>query len=155
MFRNLRFARRMSAFAVILSFLAVYVGIGVSPLKAQEIKPSLFEKFNRADAVTSVVRDKSKDFLRVKVNGPNDAAKIARLGKIVEDYGSFVIVAKNKTAKIPAGTLEFQPLETTVNLPNGKFEPVYNAPPETVAANRSVAGGKDYYIVQFAGTVKD
>ncbi len=157
MSRNLWFARQLVAFAVILSFLTVYFGIGVSTLKAQEIKQNanLYKKFSRADTVTNVVRDKSKDFVRVKVGGPNDTQKIAKLGKIVEDYGSFVIVAKNKTAKLRAGDLEFQPVETTINLPNGKFEPVYNKPAETVAPNEPVAGGKGYYIVQFGATVKD
>jgi hypothetical protein len=157
MSENLWFTRQILAFAVILSFFAVYLGIGVSTLNAQEIKkqPGLFEKFSQADSVTNVVRDKSKDFVRVKVNGPNDAQKIAKLGRIVEDYGSFVIVAKNKTAKLKTGDLEIQPLETTVHLPNGKFEPVYNAPPETIAPNKAVAGGKGYYLVQFGGSVKD
>jgi hypothetical protein len=153
----LRFARQISAFAVILSFFTIYPAIGVPALKAQEIKqtPGLFEKFNKADAVTNAVRDKSKDFVRVKVGGPNDAQKIAKLGKIVEDYGSFVIVAKNKTANLPAAGLEFQKLETTVNLPNGRFEPVYDKPAETVAPTAAATGGKNYFIVQFAGNVKD
>ena len=157
MSNHLRIAQRISAFAVILSFLTVFPGIGVSPLSAQEIKQTqkLFDKYSRTDAVTNIVRDRTKDFVRVKVGGPNDAPKIARLGKIVEDYGSFVIVAKNKTAKIRSNELEFQTLETTINLPNGKFEPVYNPPIETVAPSRAVPGGKNYFIVQFAGNVKD
>ncbi len=155
--KNLWFARRIIAFAVVLSFLTVYFGIGVSTLHAQETqqKARLFDKFKTADAVTAAVRDKSKSFVRVKVNSPNDAKRIAKLGKVVEDYGSFVIVAKNKTAKFAGGDLEFQPLETTVNLPNGKFEPVYNKPAETVAPTSEAASGKGYYIIQFGGIVKD
>jgi hypothetical protein len=154
--KNLWFARQIMAFAVVFSFLTVYFGIGASTLRAQETgqKSRLFEKFKNADAVTSAVRDKAKNFVRVNVKSPNDAKKLAKLGKIVEDYGSFVILAKNKTANLTSD-LDFQPLETTVNLPNGKFDPVYNKRAETVAPSSEAAGGKGYYIVQFGGIVKD
>ena len=154
--KNLWFARQIMAFAVVFSFLTVYFGIGVAGLQAQETqqKSRLFEKFKTADAVTSAVRDKSKNFVRVNVKNPNDAKKLAKFGKIVEDYGSFVILAKNKTANLN-GDLDFQPVETTVNLPNGKFDPVYNRRAETVAPTSEAAGGKGYYIVQFGGIVKD
>jgi hypothetical protein len=157
MVKNLWVARQIAAGAVIMSFFTVYLVIGVSSLKAQELqqKENLYEKFSQPDTVTDAVRDKSKDFVRVKVTGPNDAQKIAELGKIVEDYGSFVILAKNKTVDLPDSELEFQKLETTVDLPNGNFEPVYDQPAETVAPNRAAAGGKSYYIVQFGGIVKD
>ena len=151
MSKNLWFARQISAFAVLLSFFTVYFGIGAATLKAQELsqKGGLFEKYKKADDVTRAVRDRTKDFVRVKVGGPNDAQKIARLGKIVEDYGSFVIVAKDKTANFRAGNLEFQPLETSINLPHGNFEPVYETRQETVLGSKSVESGKGYYIVQF------
>jgi hypothetical protein len=157
MTKKLRFAQRITAFAVVASFLTICLGPGTAALKAQELakKTGLVEKFSRPDAVTTAVRDRSKDFVRVHVSGPNDAAQIAKSGKIVADYGSFVIVAKRKNANFSAGGLEFQPFETTVNLPGGQFEPIYDQPAETIAPNRPVAGGKSYYIVQFAGTVKD
>ncbi len=157
MLKNWRFVRQTASLVVIFSFLCVYLGIGVSTLKAQKLnqKSGLFEKFNKKDAATNLVRDKSKDFVRVKVNSPNDAQKIAKLGKIVEDYGSFVIVAKNKTANLSSNDLEFQPLETTINLPNGKFDPIYNPPTETVKTAESASSAKDYYIVQFGGIAKD
>ena len=119
--KNLWFARQIIAFAVVFSFLTVYFGIGVSTLRAQETQPKarLFDKFKTADAVTAAVRDKSKNFVRVNVKTPNDANKIAKLGKIVEDYGSFVILAKNKTANLPGGAwiCDFQDEVTHVRLP--------------------------------------
>lgn len=157
MLKTWRFVRQTTSFAVIFSFLFVYIGIGVSSLKAQTLnqKNGLFEKFNKKDSVTKLVRDKSKEFVRVNVSSPNDAQKIAKLGTVIEDYGSFVIVAKNKTANLSSNKLEFQTLDTIISLPNGKFEPIFNPPTETVRANQSVSSEKDYYIVQFGGIVKD
>jgi hypothetical protein len=151
------FARQIAAFSVMVSLFTVFFSFGAAKSNAQEIEQKAvpFEKFSKADAATRAARDKSKDFVRVKISSPNDAKKIARLGTVIEDYGSFAIIAKSKASEFRAGELEFQSLETTINLPNGGFEPVYDAPRETVAPNTEAASGKGYYIVQFTGIVKD
>ena len=157
MLKHCRAVQQSISFVVIFALLFINLGIAVSSLNAQNTNPpkELFEKFRKTDAVTNLVRGSSIDFVRVKVSGPNEIRKISKLGTIVEDYGSFVIVAKNKTARLSTTGFEIQPLETSINLPNGKFDPIYDSPAETIKSNQFVSNGKDYFIVQFGGIIKD
>ena len=135
----------------------VYFSFGNAETEAQEVtkKVNSFEKFAVNDALTAEIRNKTNEFVRVKINDFGIRAEVLKYGKIVEDYGSFVVIAKNKTANLKRSKLEFQPLETTINLPNAKFEPINNPPSETVRPNSEVTSGKDYYIVQFGSIATD
>ncbi len=142
---------------VFVVFIFAFVVI-FNPMKAQELnsKESVYKKFKNSDSITELVRDETKDFVRVKINKIEDRAKVAALGTIVEDYGSFITLAKNKTNKLANSGLDIQNLETSINLPAGKFEPL-DAPseqkfdPNVQSLENS---GKNYYIVQFASTTK-
>jgi hypothetical protein len=131
--------------------------------EAQETaeKGALFAKFAEGDAVTEVIRDKSKELVKIQIDDSTDRHKAAAYGKLVEDYGSFVIVAKTDAADLPASEFEAQTLDTIISLPNGKFEPLRDAPAETLIANgtesklKTNSAAKDYYIVQFGGYAKD
>jgi len=142
---NFQFTRRLTVVVVVFAFLVASFSIGVVPQKAQERSEddNLFEKFNKSDAVTRAVRDESKEFARVSINSLADRAAVENFGAIVEDYGSFVVLAKNKRANLAASNLDFQILEKDINLPAGSFEPL-----DELRALR-ISGGKDYYIVQF------
>ncbi len=143
-----------------ISLSTVYFGFGNLKTKAQEkiVKASSFEKFAVEDSITDQIRGKSTEFVRVKINDFGDRNDVLKYGKIIEDYASFVVLSKNKNSDLNKSRLDFQPLETTINLPNGKFEPVKNPPSETIKPNdEAVANlsGKDYYIVQFGSIATD
>ncbi|MGC2235226.1 MAG: S8 family serine peptidase [Pyrinomonadaceae bacterium] len=149
---NMQAGLRYLAVLSILALIAFF-GFGSLPQKAQETdkKGDLFQKFAKSDVVTGKIRDKSNRFFRVQIKNIEDRKAAAKFGSIVEDYGSFVILAADKKSKLATSNLENQALETTINLPNGKFEPLTAA-----ALNAAEAeGGKNYYIVQFGSTVKD
>ena len=157
---NLKKFRHLIISLGVFGLLIAVFAIGFYSPEAQEItkKDSVYEKFSQRDLVTDLIRDKSQDFLLIKTSNPNDIEKIKKIGTIVEDYGSIVVVAKNKTKDISGSSLVAQPLKTEINLPSGKFEPISNPPIETVKPNdRSLENttGKDYYIVQLAGLTKD
>ena len=155
-----QFVRQVTATILVFAFLIVTFGFGLTPAKAQKqiIKERLFDKYKRIDAITKVVRDKSNEFVNVKIESIEDRAKADKLGTIVEDYGSFVVLAKNKSKAVSASSLEKQLLETTINLPRGKFEPLTDSPAETVSSNSrsaELSAGKNYYVVQVASIAKD
>ena len=150
----LRVVRRLEATVLIYTF--VFLGIGVVPQKAQERNANLFDKFAKADAVTSAVRSKSKILRRVTPRNEAERRSLEKFGTIVEDYGAFVILATNETTDL--SRFDAAKMETTVNLPARKYEPVKTPPAETVRAGSAEninAGEKDYYIVQFAAATKD
>lgn len=136
---------------------AIYLGLGGTPQKAQEqdAPASTFERFSGRDKVTDVIRDRSKDLVRVSAGNVADKEKAARYGTIVQDYGSFVIMAKKKGVDLSPSRLVAQPMETSLNLPNGKFEPLDSARPEAVRPDAEAPTGRGYYIVQFGASATD
>lgn len=146
-------------FSLVLGLLIVFLGINLLPQKAQEEEkqdntPSVV--FAESDAITAEIRNKANNFARVDVKSLDDRGAIAKYGKIVEDYGSFVVLATRSKTALPT-KFDAQPLETSINLPSGKFEPLKKARPESITANNSLEGSgeKGYYIVQFGSTVRD
>jgi hypothetical protein len=134
-----------------------FFSFGDSKTEAQEEtkKSNTFEKFAVNDALTVEIRSKSTEFVRVRINDLGNRSEVLKYGKIIADYGSFVVIAKNKKIDLKKSNLEFQLLDTTINLPKGKIEPVNELPVETISPNAEVTDGKDYYIVQFGSTVTD
>ncbi len=154
------FVRQTTAILVVFAFLIATFGFGLTPANAQKqiVKERLFDKFKRADAVTKAVRDKSNELFNVRINSIGDRAKADNLGMVVEDYGSFVVLAKNKAAQTSESELEEQQLDTNINLPNGEFEPIVDSPAETISSKSDSAellAGKNYYVVQVASIAKD
>ncbi len=159
MIEKLHLLRRSLAVFLIFSFLFVLLGVNPTEQKAQEQKQEkgkIFQKFAKSDAITGEIRNKSKEFVSVNIKNFADRANVEKFGKIIEDYGSFVVLAKDAKTKIAESALEAQPLETTINLPNGKFEPLKERVAESVAAvSEQSLTKKGYYIVQFGGIAKD
>ncbi len=112
-----------------------------------------YDQFSKADAATAIVRSPAQNAYRIAIHSMADRAGAAKLGTIVEDYGSFVIVSSSKKVNLTRSGLDGAPLETTVNLPGKSFEPIINPPAGTLRSANGL-GGRDYYIVQFAGTIK-
>lgn len=141
-------------FVILTLFIAVFTVI-FTPMKAQE-KKSVFEKYKNSDAITEIVRDNSKDFVRVKFNKIEDRENISELGTIVEDYGTFAILAKDKSDNLKSSGFDIQKLETSINLPSGKFEPLSQQTENFVKPDAQIesASEKDYYIVQFAASTR-
>src|SRR5688572_377528 len=108
-------------------------------------------RFSKADAVTRDLRDGSKGLTRVNVATADDREAVAKYGRIVADYGSFVTLAADKGRNLSGLKLENQPVEMTIHLPGKSFDPVTDAPARSI----SEAGGPGYYIVQFGGIAKD
>lgn len=152
--------RVFTAIVLILAVFAVYVTFGESPQMAQkknaDQKGTAFNKFDGSDQITNDIRSESKDFIRVFVAGQKDKEKVAGYGRIVADYGTFVIAAKNKGVDISSSGLESQKIETTINLPGASFEPVSDPPSGSLRLGRAAtSNGKGYYIIQFGSTAKD
>ena len=141
---------------------AVYLGITEQPNKAQRRAASAppqptakFAQFAKSDEVTNDIRDRSKEIVRVQLRSINDKEKATKYGRIVEDFGSFVVIAKNKSADMSRSGLEVQKMETTVHLPGAKFDPVDAAPVETVRPGEGGIGEKEYFVVQVGAIAKD
>jgi hypothetical protein len=140
--------------------LMLLFGVGRAPRASlqEQAKPSgVDDKLFIPDEVTRAVRDRDTSIIRVQVSNSADREAAKRMGTLVEDYGSFVVIAsatagaKDKTSN--RSRLETVALETTINLPGASFEPIQNPPIETGRIDGG--SGKDYYVVQFAGPVRD
>jgi hypothetical protein len=144
-----------------LAFLiAICLGVGERPNSAQQraVDPAptaKFEQFAKSDDVTNDIRSRSKEIVRVQFRSINDRDKLTNYGRVVEDFGSFVVLSKNKTSDMSRSGLEIQKIDTDINLPGAKFEPVESSPAETVRAGDRIAGEKGYYVVQLGGLSKD
>ena len=157
-----RFISRGRVLFPLLSVIALivgYLGLGEEPNAAQErpiSKPKAkFEQFSRPDIVTSDIRDRSKEIVRVDIRSIGDRDRALRHGRIVEDFGSFVVLSKNKNVDMSRSGLDVQEIDTEINLPGAKFEPVDAAPEGTVHPGQRPQHGAGYFVVQFGGIAKD
>jgi hypothetical protein len=118
-----------------------------------------FEKYFLADEITQAIRDERKTVVRINVHSASEREAAKKLGMLVEDYGSFVVIAAPKSADFSKSKMESLQLETNVSLPGRVFEPLQDSPAETIRPNQNASAGnrgeKDYYVVQFAGPTRD
>lgn len=148
---------------VILSvalLIAVYLGVGERQNRAQQraIDPApkaKFEQFAQSDEVTNDIRSRSKEIVRVELRSIDDRDKIAKYGRVVEDFGPFVVLSKSKSMDMSRSGLDVQKIETNIHLPGAKFEPIGSSLAETVRPGDSIAGERGYYVVQLGGLAKD
>ncbi|MBV9960533.1 MAG: hypothetical protein JO360_19045, partial [Acidobacteria bacterium] len=146
---------RSALLVLVAAMLLLGVGL-VRRAELQQGRGTSFESYSRPDGVTHAIRDRSQSLFRIPVRNETEREAAKQMGTLVEDYGSFVVVAAAREKEF--GAIESARLETTVNLPGKSFEPLEDAPPETVrpgASGRTSGGGKDYYIVQFGAPVRD
>lgn len=151
--RNWRLFIAAGAFIAVNAF---FFGLGGTVQNAQtgNSRPSMFAKFASADAVTRDIRDASREIVRIDIKNPSDIGRAARFGRIVENYGSFVVLSKKKSADLSRSGLEIQRIDATVNLPSGKFDPTITPPSETISPESTTPEG-GYYIMQFGSIVTD
>ncbi|MEO8043192.1 MAG: S8 family serine peptidase, partial [Acidobacteriota bacterium] len=138
----------------------IYLGVGERQNSAQQrlVEPTprtKFEQFAQSDEVTDDIRNRSKEIVRVQFRSINDRDKAAKYGRIVEDFGPFVVLSKNKSTDMSRSGLDVQKIATDIHLPGAKFEPVESTPAETVRAGDNIAGESGYYIVQLGGMARD
>ena len=149
--------------AVLLVFVVIvigaYFGLMDRAHHAQERQAApprtRFESFARKDAVTAAIRDRSKEIVRVVFHSISDREKIGQYGQVVSDFGSSVVLVKDKKVDLRRAGLDAQRIETSVNLPGKKFEPVEIPQAETVRPDEPGRSGRGYYVVQFGGLVND
>ena len=117
---------------------------------------TLDAKFRGSDTATRAIRDGSKVISLVEVNGVADRENAKRLGTIIHDYGTFVVLARAGSLEAKNYGLKEQVLETTVNLPGERFDPLSDAPRGSLRLGKSAtASGKGYYVLQFGGNPTD
>ena len=117
---------------------------------------------NRApDKVTRANRDDTNKVVRVVVRNAAEREAARKMGTLVEDYGSFVVIAQASDVDLSSSELEISLLDSTVNLPGKTFDPIQETPGEGGKTDAGTfqspkfRGGKDYYIVQFVAPVRD
>ena len=159
MSKNRRFTFRVLVVLFAVIFMSVFLGNHTATQNAQEqqAEKETFKKFETPDNITRLIRDTSKRFAIVRLNNESERDAVYKTGNVVEDYGSFVLTANDKSQKISNSDSELQKLETTINLPNGKFEPLTDESSQSVGLDslKKDAFNKDFYIVQFGGIAKD
>ena len=107
----------------------------------------------KQDAVKQAIRDKDVEVVRVNIRSEEERKRAIQLGTLISDYDSFVVIAV-RPSSINLSGLDHQKLDTTVNLPGDKFDPLVRPPVGTASAKAS-SPKAGYYIVQFGGIVND
>ncbi|MDW8412241.1 MAG: S8 family serine peptidase [Acidobacteriota bacterium] len=107
----------------------------------------------------------SKAFSRIIIRSEADREKAKQIGEIVEDYGSFVLVATSTENQLVAQRkaqdlrLDMEEIESTVNFRSGGFDPLKAENPALLYAAeggyQEAAATGDYYVVQFVGPIRD
>ncbi|MEJ7846597.1 MAG: S8 family serine peptidase [Pyrinomonadaceae bacterium] len=147
-------------FAVGCSAFGIYWSSDGAVQKAQEIQTqpfkARFSEFEKSDAITDDIRNTRRQTFRVRMTDEKDRAAAANYGSIIGDYGTFVVLSKDKKTSLARSGLDTQEIDTALYLPGTKFDPVAEPPEYTVRPDQSPRkNGEGYYIVQFGGTVND
>lgn len=134
----------------------VYFAAGPRTQFAQDAKPepSTFEKFAEPDAVTNSIRESKNELVRVNVRNADDVNRLKKYGTVIDDFGSFIVLSKAKAVDMSRSGMDVTKIESTINLPGAKFEPLTDNGGNIVHPDNA-APEKGYYIIQFGGIVKD
>ncbi|MBL8151286.1 MAG: hypothetical protein JNN15_15290, partial [Blastocatellia bacterium] len=125
-------------------------------------KDRILASSGRSLAVTA---SQAAVYSQVYVKTDEDRITASRLGTVVEDYGTFVLIESRSSDELSsrvksfATNLEVKQLDTSLNLRSYRYEPTKFDP----TSRFEVAGGYkavadvtgDYYLVQFIGPVTD
>lgn len=132
------------------------------PQQAQETPKSevpnykgSFERFARPDSLTAEIRNRSSEIVRVTFKNFEQMEAIGNFGKVIDGQGSSAIISTKSTAALSRAGYEFLRLETTINLPGRKFDPLVTPPAETIEPGTEFEDGSDYFIVQFGTSTTD
>ncbi|MBA2378528.1 MAG: S8 family serine peptidase [Blastocatellia bacterium] len=157
--RTILVSYRLGVFAVLfVAVLAFYFILVGETNRAQE--PGKQEpgkrtsRFYLKDEITHLLRKPSTELVRIETDDDFDRRSAARVGTVIEDHGSFVVVAKEESKDLSMSGLGVQKVERTINLPASRFDPIKEARGATVTDRSDASSGKDYYIVQLGGTVE-
>ena len=148
---------RAAAFLLGVAALVAVYFVSETVQKAQSKEPEaprdLRAEFAKPDAVTDLIRNASAELVRVPVSAPSDRERLSERGKIIADYGSFVIAASNERNGL-AGEGS-QRIETTLHLPGRTFEPLAKREELAIEPGNEAESGKGYFVVQFGATASD
>lgn len=112
-----------------------------------------------ADEATIAGRNAGNRLVRVSVQSQEDRDAAQQLGKVIEDYGSFVVLAVGGSRIGGKAFQAFDEIETNISLRGYSFEPLRESPERAFAGRRgmvkSASDGGDYYIVQFVAPARD
>jgi hypothetical protein len=143
--------RRVLSVTLLMSVLVFNITPMFVASAQEKQKSKLNMKFFKADFAKLVSLDYSKTIWRIDIQTPEDKARIKRVATVIEDYGTFVIAATARNNFLDGFEQKIR-LETTINLPGSKFEPLS----DTIhSVAESANGEEDYYIVQFVAPARD
>ena len=149
-------------FAVTLAAIVATVFLinGTESQQAQENvnEPSYkgaYQKYATADALTAEIKSGTTDIVRVNFNKYGERETVKAFGTVVQDFGSTAIVSTKKFAEMARAGFAMQKLETTVNLPGAKFDPLNEPPVGTLKPGAETQTRGGYFIVQFGAVTTD
>lgn len=148
--------RHVAVALCLIGLVAAFMSIGVVRPSAQD-RPAApdFSRFYQADAVTDAIHNRALVPMRIPVTDAASRTAAAKLGAVIGDYQTFLVVAAPERMAAQMGP-DAAVLETKVYLPGRNFDPLKSPPAGTVTPDgRGASGGRDYYIVQLGGPTQD
>src|SRR6187549_3845775 len=150
-----RFGFLFLAFAVLA---AIWFGpaeqINTAQERVIETPKAKFEQFSKRDDVTKDIRDRSKEIVRVDFHSIADRENVTKYGRIVQDFGNSVVLAKSRKTDLSRTGLDVQKMNASIHVPSNKFDPIESMPAETIKQD-ATGSNRDYFIVQFGGIAVD
>ena len=127
---------------------------GTPQLARERTKPGFLPKeFSKSDRVTRETRNGSRVLYRIPIADSKVVERSTKLGVVVAQDATSIIVAAVADAKFP---LNAQKFNTEISLPGKVFDPIIRPPAGTVPFGLERAPqGDGYYIVQFGITATD
>jgi putative transposon-encoded protein len=149
--RSRVFLTLLAIMIVAIGYLALVEKPNSAQVRTDARRKNGFEKFARADLVTGDIRDTAKEIVRIQFHSIADRENAMAYGRIIQDFGSSVVLAKSKNSDLSRSGLDVQKIETTISLPGRKFDPVERPPAETVRNDDRGGPSRGYFIVQLGG----
>ena len=155
--RGCRFVAIVIVPLTVLAFIiAVYETPQLAQVASNPPEFTLAAKFKGMDTVTRAIRNEAKVLTRINVTDAAEREKVRRLGTIVQDHGSFVVVARDQAVEAKNYGLEERVIETSVNLPGDRFDPLKAPPTGSLRLGKAAtASGAGYYVIQFGASPTD
>lgn len=156
------FPGRRAAWLIFMAIVVIagYLGLVEVPQTAQE-RPhpqaprAKYEQFARSDEITNDIRNANKELVKVRFHSIADRENASKLGRIVQDFGSYAVIASDKRSTAARAKFDAVRLDASVNLPGKKFDPADVEPEGTVRSGEEARGGRGYYIIQLGGLTTD
>ncbi|MFQ3582615.1 S8 family serine peptidase [Chloracidobacterium validum] len=157
--------QRIRLFATCLAFFLMASGSGlIRPAGAAGERPALPTAptiRTRDDGAKAVATSGNVQFFRLATTSQTERARAEQLGRVIEDYGRFVVVAvETKNVEQVQQTaaqhsFDIEPIDFSIGLHGFRYDPLIEHPTAKLSQPKASKTGRSYFLVQFLAPVRE